>query len=182
MPDVTLCNASHGTLLRVDERSSASLTSIIYVSLLCWLFGSVRRNECYYSTLFQANLCFVDIDNHFIELPEDLPQFPNKLEFIQEVSEVLMSFGIPPEGNLHCSESISKLKLKAADLAFDKKNGNLARSPLNSYELLKENETLARIQALVKRTGVSLEKVRRVPTRFSVYCACERSTGVHEIC
>jgi len=26
----------------------------------------------------EANLCFVDIDNHFIELPEDLPQFPNK--------------------------------------------------------------------------------------------------------
>ncbi|XP_075044618.1 DENN domain-containing protein 5A isoform X2 [Mixophyes fleayi] len=108
----------------------------------------------------EANLCFVDIDNHFIELPEDLPQFPNKLEFIQEVSEVLMSFGIPPEGNLHCSESISKLKnIKAADLVSDKKNGNLARSPLNSFELLKENETLARIQALVKRTGVSLEKV-----------------------
>ncbi|KAM5137761.1 DENN domain-containing protein 5A isoform 2-T2 [Mantella aurantiaca] len=108
----------------------------------------------------EANLCFVDIDNHFIELPEDLPQFPNKLEFIQEVSEVLMSFGIPPEGNLHCSESVSKLKsLKAADLVSDKKNGNLAGSPLSSYELLKENETLARIQALVKRTGVSLEKV-----------------------
>ncbi|XP_073462099.1 LOW QUALITY PROTEIN: DENN domain-containing protein 5A [Aquarana catesbeiana] len=108
----------------------------------------------------EANLCFVDIDNHFIELPEDLPQFPNKLEFIQEVCEVLMSFGIPPEGNLHCSESVSKLKsLKAADLASDKKNGNLTRSPLNSYDLLKENETLARIQALVKRTGVSLEKV-----------------------
>ncbi|XP_073401278.1 DENN domain-containing protein 5A isoform X1 [Dendrobates tinctorius] len=108
----------------------------------------------------EANLCFVDIDNHFIELPEDLPQFPNKLEFIQEVSEVLMSFGIPPEGNLHCSESVSKLKnIKTVDLVTDKKNGNLAGSPLRSFELLKENETLARIQALVKRTGVSLEKV-----------------------
>jgi hypothetical protein len=31
---------------------------------------------------------------------------------------------------------------------------------LHSYELLKENETIARLQALVKRTGVSLEKVR----------------------
>ncbi|KAE8606095.1 hypothetical protein XENTR_v10010596 [Xenopus tropicalis] len=107
----------------------------------------------------EANLCFVDIDNHFIELPEDLPQFPNKLEFIQEVSEILLAFGIPPEGNLHCSESISKLRnLKAADLVSDKRNGNLAGSPLNSYELLKENETIARLQALVKRTGVSLEK------------------------
>lgn len=109
----------------------------------------------------QANLCFVDIDNHFIELPEDLPQFPNKLEFVQEVSEILMAFGIPPEGNLHCSESASKLKrLRASELVSDKRNGNIAGSPLHSYELLKENETIARLQALVKRTGVSLEKVR----------------------
>ncbi|XP_019375140.1 PREDICTED: DENN domain-containing protein 5A isoform X2 [Gavialis gangeticus] len=108
----------------------------------------------------EANLCFVDIDNHFIELPEDLPQFPNKLEFIQEISEILMAFGIPPEGNLHCSESASKMKnLRACDIVSDKRNGNIAGSPLNSYELLKENETIARLQALVKRTGVSLEKL-----------------------
>ncbi|KAM4667193.1 DENN domain-containing protein 5A isoform 2-T2 [Amazona ochrocephala] len=108
----------------------------------------------------EANLCFVDVDNHFIELPEDLPQFPNKLEFIQEISEILMAFGIPPEGSLHCSESASKMKsLRACDLVSDKRNGNIAGSPLNSYELLKENETIARLQALVKRTGVSLEKL-----------------------
>lgn len=108
----------------------------------------------------EANLCFVDVDNHFIELPEDLPQFPNKLEFVQEVSEILMAFGIPPEGNLHCSESASKLKrIRASELVSDKRNGNIAGSPLHSYELLKENETIARLQALVKRTGVSLEKL-----------------------
>ncbi|MGH0131789.1 UNVERIFIED_CONTAM: hypothetical protein FKN15_053155 [Acipenser sinensis] len=108
----------------------------------------------------EANLCFVDVDNHFIELPEDLPQFPNKLEFIQEISEVLMAFGIPPEGNLHCSESASKLKgLRSRDIASDKRNGNIASSPMNSCDLLKENKTIARLQALVKRTGVSLEKL-----------------------
>uniref|UniRef100_A0A6J0TF12 DENN domain-containing protein 5A isoform X7 n=1 Tax=Pogona vitticeps TaxID=103695 RepID=A0A6J0TF12_9SAUR len=108
----------------------------------------------------EANLCFVDIDNHYIELPEDLPQFPNKLEFIQEISEVLMTFGIPPEGNLHCSESASKMKsLRTCDIVSDKRNGNVGGPTLNSYELLKENETIARLQALVKRTGVSLEKV-----------------------
>ncbi|XP_033910172.1 DENN domain-containing protein 5A isoform X3 [Acipenser ruthenus] len=108
----------------------------------------------------EANLCFVDVDNHFIELPEDLPQFPNKLEFIQEISEVLMAFGIPPEGNLHCSESASKLQgLRSRDIASDKRNGNVASSPMNSCDLLKENKTIARLQALVKRTGVSLEKL-----------------------
>lgn len=101
----------------------------------------------------------MDIDNHFIELPEELPQFPNKLEFIQEISEVLMSFDVSPEGNIYSSDSQAKYRgFRAADMVSDKRNGNLA-SPLNSY-LLRENETIARLQALVKRTGVSLDKVR----------------------
>lgn len=108
--------------------------------------------------VLQANLCFVDIDNHFIELPEELPQFPNKLEFIQEISEVLMSFGVSPEGNIHSSDTQAKYRFRSVDVVSDKRNGNLA-SPLNSF-LLRENETIARLQALVKRTGVSLEKVR----------------------
>ncbi|XP_072340394.1 DENN domain-containing protein 5B isoform X2 [Scyliorhinus torazame] len=112
----------------------------------------------------EANLCFVDIDNHFIELPEDFPQFPNKLEFIQEISEVLLHFGIPPEGNLHCSESATKLKnLVLDDLVNDKKNGNLTANTINMYELLKGNETLARLQALAKRTGVAVEKMEIAP-------------------
>lgn len=121
----------------------------------------------------QANLCFVDIDNHFIELPEELPQFPNKLEFIQEISEVLMSFGVAPEGNIHSSDSQAKYRgFRSADMVSDKRNGNLA-SPLNSF-LLRENETIARLQALVKRTGVSLEKVRNTYqfiTRWTKDCS-----------
>ncbi|KFQ71792.1 DENN domain-containing protein 5B, partial [Phaethon lepturus] len=108
----------------------------------------------------EANLCFVDIDNHFIELPEEFPQFPNKLEFIQEISEVLLQFGIPPEGNLHCSDSATKLKnLVLSDFVNDKKNGNIPGNALNMYELLKGNETIARLQALAKRTGVTMEKM-----------------------
>ncbi|XP_054844125.1 DENN domain-containing protein 5B isoform X4 [Eublepharis macularius] len=108
----------------------------------------------------EANLCFVDIDNHFIELPEELPQFPNKLDFIQELSEVLLQFGIPLEATLHCSESATKLKnLVLNELANDKKNGNIPNNTLNMYELLKGNETIARLQALAKRTGVAVDKM-----------------------
>uniref|UniRef100_A0A673YXX9 DENN domain containing 5A n=1 Tax=Salmo trutta TaxID=8032 RepID=A0A673YXX9_SALTR len=107
----------------------------------------------------EANLCFVDIDNHFIELPEDLPLFPNKLEFIQEISEVLLAFGVSPEGNpLHSQGQAKHRSFRSTDMVTDRRNGNLASSPLNSY-LLRENETIARLQALVKRTGVSLEKL-----------------------
>ncbi|XP_043295917.1 DENN domain-containing protein 5B isoform X7 [Cervus canadensis] len=108
----------------------------------------------------EANLCFVDIDNHFIELPEEFPQFPNKVDFIQELSEVLLQFGIPPEGSLHCSESATKLKnLVLKDLVNDKKNGNVSANSISMYELLKGNETIARLQALAKRTGVTVEKM-----------------------
>ncbi|XP_051552921.1 DENN domain-containing protein 5A-like isoform X1 [Myxocyprinus asiaticus] len=107
----------------------------------------------------EANLCFVDIDNHFIELPEDLPLFPNKLEFIQEISEILLAFGMSPEANPQWSKGHSKIRgFRSADMVSDKRNGNLAGSPLNSF-LLRENQTIARLQALVKRTGVSLEKL-----------------------
>ncbi|PNJ67331.1 DENND5B isoform 5, partial [Pongo abelii] len=108
----------------------------------------------------EANLCFVDIDNHFIELPEEFPQFPNKVDFIQELSEVLVQFGIPPEGSLHCSESTGKLKnMVMKDLVNDKKNGNVCTNNISMYELLKGNETIARLQALAKRTGVAVEKM-----------------------
>uniref|UniRef100_H3BD80 DENN domain containing 5A n=1 Tax=Latimeria chalumnae TaxID=7897 RepID=H3BD80_LATCH len=134
----------------------------------------------------EANLCFVDVDNHFIELPEDLPQFPNKLEFIQEISEILMAFGIPPEGNLHCSESASKIKsFRTSDVVSDKRNGNLAGSPLSTYELLKENETIARLQALVKRTGVSLEKLEvreETSTKKDLKVQCdEEELKIHQL-
>uniref|UniRef100_A0A3Q3N9X7 DENN/MADD domain containing 5A n=1 Tax=Mastacembelus armatus TaxID=205130 RepID=A0A3Q3N9X7_9TELE len=96
----------------------------------------------------------------------ELPQFPNKLEFIQEISEVLMSFGVAPEGNIHSSDSQAKYcAFRSVDMVSDKRNGNLA-SPLNSF-LLRENETIARLQALVKRTGVSLEKMDELPDASS---------------
>uniref|UniRef100_A0A8C9U3C3 DENN domain containing 5A n=1 Tax=Scleropages formosus TaxID=113540 RepID=A0A8C9U3C3_SCLFO len=102
----------------------------------------------------EANLCFVDIDNHFIELPEDLPQFPSKLEFVQEISEALLAFGIPPEGSSCCGDGVPKLTgFRSCDEVSDRRNGNLAGSPFNSFRL-KDNETIARLQALVKRTGV----------------------------
>ncbi|XP_073079468.1 DENN domain-containing protein 5B isoform X2 [Manis javanica] len=105
----------------------------------------------------EANLCFVDIDNHFIELPEEFPQFPNKVDFIQELSEVLLQFGLPPEGR---SESATRLKnLVLKDLVNDKKNGNVLSGNISVCDFLKGNETIARLQALAQRTGVAVDKM-----------------------
>uniref|UniRef100_A0AAZ3Q2Y4 DENN/MADD domain containing 5A n=1 Tax=Oncorhynchus tshawytscha TaxID=74940 RepID=A0AAZ3Q2Y4_ONCTS len=128
----------------------------------------------------EANLCFVDIDNHFIELPEDLPLFPNKLEFIQEISEVLLAFGVSPEGNpLHSQGQAKHRGFRSTDMVTDRRNGNLASSPLNSY-LLRENETIARLQALVKRTGVSLEKDASSNKDLKVQCD-EEELKMHQL-
>uniref|UniRef100_A0A8C4Q3B8 DENN domain-containing protein 5B n=1 Tax=Eptatretus burgeri TaxID=7764 RepID=A0A8C4Q3B8_EPTBU len=114
----------------------------------------------------EAGLCLVDVDHRSLELPEDLPQFPNKLEFVQELSEVLLNFGVPPEGSLHCSDrathlhdlTINPMRLTSEDHC----NGNVlceSTEPLqpSMEELLKGNETLAKLHALAKRTGLALD-------------------------
>uniref|UniRef100_A0A7N5ZRV1 DENN domain containing 5B n=1 Tax=Anabas testudineus TaxID=64144 RepID=A0A7N5ZRV1_ANATE len=118
----------------------------------------------------EANLCFVDIDNHYIELPEDFPQFPNKTEFIQELSEVLLSFGIsakagaPPRthsspGSTPSTPNREHKTVALRQLVDDGRNGNLAGEELTVLELLQGNATLERLQALTKRTGVMVAHV-----------------------
>uniref|UniRef100_A0A669F4D0 DENN/MADD domain containing 5B n=1 Tax=Oreochromis niloticus TaxID=8128 RepID=A0A669F4D0_ORENI len=118
----------------------------------------------------EANLCFVDIDNHSIELPEDFPQFPNKTEFIQELTEVLLSFGIsantgaPPRtrsspGSTSSTPGRERKSATLRQLEDDGRNGNLAGEELVVLELLQGNATLERLQALTKRTGVTVARV-----------------------
>ncbi|XP_049778730.1 DENN domain-containing protein 5B [Schistocerca cancellata] len=42
----------------------------------------------------QGNLCFVDIDQRKVQLPEELPSFPQRQEFIVELVEVLKQFRV----------------------------------------------------------------------------------------
>ncbi|XP_070709661.1 DENN domain-containing protein 5B [Pempheris klunzingeri] len=118
----------------------------------------------------EANLCFVDIDNHCIELPEDFPHFPNKSEFIQELSEVLLSFGIsantgaPPRtraspGSTPSTPGRERKNVVLRQLEDDGCNGNLAGEELAVLELLQGNATLERLQALTRRTGVTVARV-----------------------
>ncbi|XP_059486887.1 DENN domain-containing protein 5B isoform X2 [Neocloeon triangulifer] len=42
-------------------------------------------------------MCHVDIDNKRIQLPEELPHFPQRSEFISEVIEVMQRYGVEPD-------------------------------------------------------------------------------------
>ncbi|XP_029953015.1 DENN domain-containing protein 5B-like [Salarias fasciatus] len=129
-----------------------------------FLMGIQRRDGAQRSSLHlpqEANLCFVDIDNHCVEAPEDLPRFPDQAELIQELSEVLLHFGVPPQGGVVTkpttttttsssstapssspSERLSSLVLE--DLMEDRRNGNLGGEEL---------AVLERLQALARRCG-----------------------------
>uniref|UniRef100_H3D3K0 DENN domain containing 5B n=1 Tax=Tetraodon nigroviridis TaxID=99883 RepID=H3D3K0_TETNG len=116
-----------------------------------FLMGIQRRDGAQRSSLHlphEANLCFVDIDNHCVEAPEDLPVFPEQTELIQELSEVLLRFGLCPRGGTHtktdgaASPQLSSLVLE--DLMEDRRNGNLGGEEL---------AVLERLQALALRCG-----------------------------
>lgn len=99
----------------------------------------------------QANLCFVDIDKHCIECPEDIPQFPDQTELIQEVTEILLRYEHPAQEGLTTkptaspdSSSPHMSSLVLEDLMEDRQNGNLGGEEL---------EVLERLQALARRCG-----------------------------
>uniref|UniRef100_A0A673XNG9 DENN/MADD domain containing 5B n=1 Tax=Salmo trutta TaxID=8032 RepID=A0A673XNG9_SALTR len=117
-----------------------------------FLMGIQRRDGAQRSTLDlsnEANLCFVDIDNHCVDPPEDLPLFPDQLELIQELNEVLLRFGLQPYGGATTTmpapaapPCLSSLVLE--DLMEDRRNGNLGGEEL---------AVLERLQALARRCG-----------------------------
>ncbi|KAF7662895.1 hypothetical protein LDENG_00223830 [Lucifuga dentata] len=115
-----------------------------------FLMGIQRRDGAQRSSLHlphEANLCFVDIDNHCIETPEDLPLFPDQSEVIQELSEVLLHFGLPLQGGAITKPATTSPRLSSLvleDLMEDRRNGNLGGEEL---------AVLERLQALARRCG-----------------------------
>ncbi|XP_024137853.1 DENN domain-containing protein 5B [Oryzias melastigma] len=119
-----------------------------------FLLGIQRKDGAQRSSLHlphEANLCFVDIDKHCIECPEDIPQFPDQTELIQEVTEILLRYEHPAQEGLTTkptaspdSSSPHMSSLVLEDLMEDRQNGNLGGEEL---------EVLERLQALARRCG-----------------------------
>lgn len=109
--------------------------------------GATYCNIFYLYVSLQANLCFVDIDNHRVDAPEGLPTFPEQTELIQELSEVLLRFGLPPQGGTTTEPDTTPSRLSSLvleDLMEDRRNGNLGGEELAALE---------RLQALARRCG-----------------------------
>uniref|UniRef100_A0A8B9RGL4 DENN/MADD domain containing 5B n=1 Tax=Astyanax mexicanus TaxID=7994 RepID=A0A8B9RGL4_ASTMX len=153
------------------ETINLSKQTVVTYNVLCSTFFFLVITElAFFGFPFssQANLCFVDIDNHCIELPEDFPQFPNKTEFIQELTEVLLHYGVSPAGGVApppptttqtCVTGTGLKSTALKELVDDGRNGNLPGEALDVLELLQGNPTLERLQALAKRTGVKVARL-----------------------
>uniref|UniRef100_A0A1S4H7A9 Uncharacterized protein n=1 Tax=Anopheles gambiae TaxID=7165 RepID=A0A1S4H7A9_ANOGA len=48
----------------------------------------------------EANLCYVDIDKKSVQLPEELPSFPYRHDFISEITAVLDKYSVPRDRSL----------------------------------------------------------------------------------
>jgi hypothetical protein len=68
---------------------------VIYVTFYCLWIGRMFMYDCEVlickrvGLYVQANLCYVDIDHHTVQLPEELPSFPQRAEFVGELVELL---------------------------------------------------------------------------------------------
>ncbi len=102
-------------------------------------------------------MCFCNLDNGQVELPEDMPVFPYRQALTEEIELHLIQYSNTINGHLRDSgfrdSFIEGSEPESASSSTWSLSGKL--------EMLQQNEALARITELAKRTGVisSLEDI-----------------------
>ncbi|KFM65925.1 DENN domain-containing protein 5B, partial [Stegodyphus mimosarum] len=114
----------------------------------------------------EANLCFVDIDNQVVEVPEDIPKFPSRNELISELVDTLKAFGVSSSEkglDRNSNERNSRNHRRKLSWTFDSGDSGVsstdssARSSYSSLasthsHILQQSEALQKVTALAKRT------------------------------
>ncbi|XP_066264613.1 DENN domain-containing protein 5B-like [Branchiostoma lanceolatum] len=122
------------------------------VPYIMGLHHSGRDDRSQLQLPHEASLCFVDIDKHTVELPEDLPQFPKKLDVLQEISEILVRSNVPLEPGMNPPSRSDS----GCHLSDDGRTGSPAHtSTLSKRDILESSEAIAKITAIAQRMGVS---------------------------
>ncbi|XP_078582428.1 DENN domain-containing protein 5B-like isoform X9 [Branchiostoma floridae x Branchiostoma japonicum] len=122
------------------------------VPYIMGLHHSGRDDRSQLQLPHEASLCFVDIDNHTVELPEDLPQFPKKLDVLQEISEILVRSNVPLEPGMNPPSRSDS----GCHLSDDGRTGSPAHTTtLSKRDILESSEAIAKITAIAQRMGVS---------------------------
>ncbi|XP_075214645.1 DENN domain containing pinstripe isoform X2 [Lycorma delicatula] len=124
----------------------------------------------------EANLCYVDLDTQVMQLPEELPSFPQKTEFIAEINDLLRKYKIGCDvdrnsNSLSSSPCCDKVGMGGGDImtssctlpasAWRPRKHSWANDldeDTNHIEMT-GSEALKRLVNLARKTRVSLEGV-----------------------
>ncbi|XP_069132552.1 DENN domain-containing protein 5B-like isoform X3 [Argopecten irradians] len=127
-----------------------------------------RENRSELELPSEANMCFVDLDEKTVEVPEELPRFPHLQELTEELVNVC---------GIHRSRLYrEKVETAKTDPATNLKPASPRRSlnkddpaKTNKMEILQQSEAFAKISALAKKTGVwsSIEEFSDMPNKDS---------------
>lgn len=132
----------------------------------------------------EATLCYVDIDKKMIQLPEELPDFPYRNDFMVEITAMLDKFNvvrdksheptiISPKGYIHRPESDvmtssctlpSGLQVRRKHSLHDVLDWDRPKSPDQQQQMYSSygpgrSEALQLIVDIVRRSGVTLDDV-----------------------
>ncbi|XP_055707091.1 DENN domain-containing protein 5A isoform X3 [Phlebotomus papatasi] len=131
----------------------------------------------------EATLCYVDIDRKIIQLPEELPSFPHRADFVMELAAVLDKFQVPRDKTAEQS-TIIQVPPRRSDqdpmtasctlpsgmhvrrkhslhdiLDWDRSASPEPQQPPGSPSNGPRSEALQKIVDIVRRSGVSLDEV-----------------------
>ena len=126
------------------------------ISTFYWMSNIITYVHYFLLFAFQANMCFCDLDSGTLELPEDLPRFAYRQAMREELELYLIQCSNSLNGHMRDSgfrDSYVGSEFESASSSTWSLSGKL--------EMLQQNEALAKITALAKRTGVisSLEDI-----------------------
>uniref|UniRef100_A0A1B0C827 DENN domain-containing protein 5B n=2 Tax=Lutzomyia longipalpis TaxID=7200 RepID=A0A1B0C827_LUTLO len=130
----------------------------------------------------EATLCYVDIDRKIIQLPEELPNFPHRGDFVMELAAVLDKFNVPRDKTTEQSTIIAPRRPDQDPMTASctLPSGMHARRKHSLHDILDwdrdraaspepqapsspsngpRSEALQKIVDIVRRSGVSLDEV-----------------------
>lgn len=134
----------------------------------------------------EATLCYVDIDKKVIQLPEDLPAFPHRQDFIREIAALLDKYKVPrdkstdaaasifgPKGTRMANDPMSssctlpsgshiRRKHSINDmLDWDQRSGGSPEPllPQQAASSPQRSDAMQRMMGIIRRTGVNFDEV-----------------------
>lgn len=103
--------------------------------------------------VLKANMCFVNIDDSDVEVPEDLPSFPHKQEVLKELQSCIDLYKISKSSEIRQQVAPPN---SPAHTVTNKNNSQVEDEEklLSKMEILQQSEAWTKISALAKKAGV----------------------------